>query len=119
MVRSQGHGAFERDGAWRDLPAPNFFRCPAFQAGALKPDLVNLAGANATSGGRSHYVDYWARMILERGTGLEPATSCLEGRNSTTELPPLERRAATTIQSAKPGRVNRLFEAGWAVRTAK
>ena len=25
---------------------------------------------------------------LERGTGFEPATSCLEGRSSTTELPP-------------------------------
>ncbi len=27
---------------------------------------------------------------LERETGLEPATACLEGRNSTTELLPLE-----------------------------
>ena len=26
---------------------------------------------------------------MERGTGLEPATICLEGRDSTTELPPL------------------------------
>src|SRR5579862_7870441 len=26
---------------------------------------------------------------LERGTGFEPATICLEGRDSTTELPPL------------------------------
>jgi hypothetical protein len=26
---------------------------------------------------------------LERETGLEPATACLEGRNSTTELLPL------------------------------
>ena len=25
---------------------------------------------------------------LERGTGFEPATSCLEGRSSTAELPP-------------------------------
>ena len=28
-------------------------------------------------------------LFLERGTGLEPATICLEGRDSTTELPPL------------------------------
>ena len=28
-------------------------------------------------------------MTVERGTGLEPATACLEGRGSTTELPPL------------------------------
>ncbi len=28
---------------------------------------------------------------LERGTGFEPATICLEGRDSTTELPPLIR----------------------------
>ena len=27
---------------------------------------------------------------VERETGLEPATACLEGRNSTTELLPLE-----------------------------
>jgi hypothetical protein len=27
--------------------------------------------------------------VLERGTGFEPATSCLEGRSSTAELPPL------------------------------
>ena len=29
------------------------------------------------------------RRKVERGTGLEPATICLEGRDSTTELPPL------------------------------
>ncbi len=29
-------------------------------------------------------------QIVERGTGLEPATICLEGRDSTTELPPLK-----------------------------
>ena len=31
---------------------------------------------------------YGAEMNLERGTGFEPATSCLEGRSSTAELPP-------------------------------
>src|SRR2546426_3014946 len=30
--------------------------------------------------------------VLERETGLEPATACLEGRNSTTELLPLVHR---------------------------
>src|SRR5580692_823196 len=30
-----------------------------------------------------------AGLTMERGTGLEPATICLEGRDSTTELPPL------------------------------
>jgi hypothetical protein len=29
-------------------------------------------------------------ILMERETGLEPATACLEGRNSTTELLPLE-----------------------------
>jgi hypothetical protein len=33
-------------------------------------------------------------LNLERGTGLEPATACLEGRSSTTELPPLEGQGA-------------------------
>jgi hypothetical protein len=28
------------------------------------------------------------KIYLERETGLEPATACLEGRNSTTELLP-------------------------------
>ena len=41
---------------------------------------------------------YWLQKVfssyaigraMERGTGLEPATICLEGRDSTTELPPL------------------------------
>jgi hypothetical protein len=32
-------------------------------------------------------------VLLERETGLEPATACLEGRNSTTELLPLSRDA--------------------------
>ena len=30
----------------------------------------------------------WLPVRLERETGLEPATACLEGRNSTTELLP-------------------------------
>ncbi len=33
---------------------------------------------------------------MERGTGLEPATICLEGRDSTTELPPLIPFTTTT-----------------------
>jgi hypothetical protein len=33
---------------------------------------------------------------MERGTGLEPATICLEGRDSTTELPPLMPRKLFT-----------------------
>ena len=32
---------------------------------------------------------------MERETGLEPATACLEGRNSTTELLPQSRGART------------------------
>jgi hypothetical protein len=32
---------------------------------------------------------YLPFSILERGTGFEPATICLEGRDSTPELPPL------------------------------
>lgn len=34
---------------------------------------------------------FWRVRVMgqvERGTGFEPATTCLEGRNSTTELPP-------------------------------
>ena len=31
----------------------------------------------------------WMRGVLERETGIEPATLCLEGRCSTTELLPL------------------------------
>jgi hypothetical protein len=31
-----------------------------------------------------------AKHTVERETGLEPATACLEGRNSTTELLPLK-----------------------------
>jgi hypothetical protein len=30
-----------------------------------------------------------AKLTMERGTGFEPATICLEGRDSTPELPPL------------------------------
>src|SRR5580693_370871 len=33
--------------------------------------------------------DFQSLLQMERGTGLEPATICLEGRDSTTELPPL------------------------------
>ena len=46
-------------------------------------------------------------LNLERGTGLEPATACLEGRSSTTELPPLEGTGALPVLSLQQaGRVN-------------
>lgn len=34
-------------------------------------------------------------FVLERATGFEPATACLEGRSSTTELHPLGRGERT------------------------
>jgi hypothetical protein len=55
-----------------------------FWQGLYDPPRANLAGAGAATGGEPHETNYWAKMILERGTGLEPATSCLEG----TECPP-------------------------------
>jgi hypothetical protein len=36
-----------------------------------------------------HFAWFTWPCKMERGTGLEPATICLEGRDSTTELPPL------------------------------
>ncbi len=43
----------------------------------------NLAESNLKMAAQAAAV-----LRMERGTGFEPATSCLEGRRSTTELPP-------------------------------
>jgi hypothetical protein len=40
---------------------------------------------------------------LERGTGFEPATICLEGRDSTTELPPLIRLLNSLVSAQDLG----------------
>src|SRR6202050_2071336 len=40
-----------------------------------------------------------AEHTLERGTGFEPATICLEGRDSTPELPPLIRLLNSLISA--------------------
>ena len=39
--------------------------------------------------GIAQYLPRTQEMYLERETGFEPATACLEGRNSTAELLPL------------------------------
>ena len=56
----------------------------------------------------------WGQDLnLERGTGLEPATACLEGRSSTTELPPPAPRICNqTITDSRPRRGGRTPPAG-------
>jgi hypothetical protein len=58
------------------------------------------------------YLTQLHKLKLERETGLEPATTCLEGKDSTTELFPqnwtgkdsnLRRRMPTDLQSAPVG----------------
>jgi hypothetical protein len=49
---------------------------------------------------------------MERGTGLEPATICLEGRDSTTELPPLIPFATTHQRSANSAPLSYDLEPG-------
>src|SRR5437763_4147747 len=46
---------------------------------------------------------YKRRKVVERETGLEPATACLEGRNSTTELLPLIEFLACFLNSPRSG----------------
>ena len=38
-----------------------------------------------------YLADSYREREMERGTGFEPAASCLEGKSSTPELPPLDR----------------------------
>src|ERR1700689_5904674 len=46
--------------------------------------------------------NYLPFSILERGTGFEPATICLEGRDSTPELPPLITKPSRTHRTRCP-----------------
>ena len=46
-------------------------------------------------------------VCVERGTGFEPAATCLEGRSSTPELPP--RAHQLSAQAAGPMKTGRLI----------
>ncbi len=79
---------------------------PAFHAGALKSPAAILAGVREPGGGGPHEPNYWAKMILERGTGLEPATlrlrsgqAILLGRNRV----PLPQQFAAMVPRFKVG----------------
>src|SRR3989304_956998 len=90
------------------------------EAGRRQPPGPRPRPGDVTSGSASRGIDRCLGWVLERGTRFELATACLEGRSSTTELPPLSRFDYTAPGAVKltAARFGRIVGAGLSARGA-